>query len=75
LKNRNIAYAGAALVIVLICCGLLLACSIYGFPLIGAWFDRLNAWAVEGEGTPCFASAFVPLSIGLILWKGRGKRG
>ena len=70
--NRNIAYACAALVIVCICIVLALACSIYGLSAISDWFDRVNAWAAQGN--TCYASAFIPLS-GLVLWKSRGRWG
>ena len=72
MNNRNIAFAGAAIVIVCICGALVLACSIYGLSAIVDWFDRVNAWAAQGN--TCYATAFVPLSIGLVLWRGRVRR-
>jgi hypothetical protein len=72
LINRNIAYACAALVIVCICGALALAASIYGLSAIVDWFNRANEWAAQGN--TCYASAFVPLSIGAVLWKSRSRR-
>ena len=70
--HRNIAYAGTALVIVCICICLLLVCSIYGLSALVDWFDKVNAWAAQGN--TCYATAFVPLGIGLVLWRNRWRR-